>query len=594
MGEKACMAFDYGTKDVDVTDYRYLPENNFQFKLVTGMKDKINIMVTAPFIDLRNREISVNGKLIDNGMRVFNDATDGEDVTIKELNNGDIITIGDVKDSKIIDIAEFKLRQPVTEKSVNIMDFECVNMESYCNEKVSEDWNEDSWAGLVPGKHYAAGVPFLVTDEQLNDGKNVIIAGNNIVSVPVNSQSAALFLFYQVTPDKKPDYHKGEQVGTYTIVYEDGDREEVPVKIGIQALTGFLRRHWSIDMAAYQPKKPKKIDRVEFKGEPIVFALTVKKQMTDDLKTQLANITQLNKTRKRDEIIKANYAKGLIKDVVEDNILTCQNITKPVKIEVAIVPPTDTDIELGSKDVKSRIGQIKKIADLLGISLKILSVDEYYNPDIFNAKRFPVAIYAGGQGFMHTYKTPGDGEKILIDYMKNKGFLMCFSTIGSYPFICKLEWNGKLWEDKGPDFFDTYSKKLEIFISGAGRKMGDSLGLEQVPSGEELSFEFNPYQKIFKCFLPKSSIEFTKSMGYLAWRPVSEVGLPSEDIFVPVLVLKNQFGKPYGPGIAYIEHRCKPFSGAKFIYVWGTLFESEYADGIISDALTFAISNLDK
>ena len=589
VGEKACMAFDYGIKDVDITDYHYLPENNFQFKLVNNINKKVNIMVTAPFKDLRNQKVFVNGKLLESNRYVFNDATDGEDVTIKDLDNNDIVTIGDVKNSSVINIEEFKLRTPVFEKSINIMGFDCINIEPYCNAKVNENWNEDSWAGLVPGKHFAEGVPFFITDVQLNNGKNVIIAKDNIVRIPIDSEVSAIFLFGQVTPEKKTDYYKGEVIGKYTIVYEDGEKEEVPIKIGIQALTGFLRRHWSIDMFAYQPKKNKKIKNIEFNGEPMVFALTIKKQMTVELKTELENIVKLNKTRRKEEVIKMNYAKGLIRNVLEDNILTCQSITKNKKIEIAIIPPTDRDIELGSKNIKSRIDQIKKITDLLGISLKILSVDEFYNPAVFNVDKFPVAIYVGGQGFIHTFKSPGDGEKILIDYMKNKGFLMSFSLTGSYPFICKLDWNGKLWEDKGPDFFDIYGTKLEMFISGAGRKMGDSEGLEQYPAGEQLFFEFNPYQKIFKCFLPRVPVEFNKPVDFLLWRPISEVGLPEEDIFVPVLVLRNQYGKPYGSGIAYIEHRCEKFNGAKLIYVWGSIFDTEYADGIISDALTYAV-----
>ena len=81
-----------------MADYAYKPELNCALKLVAreGAKgDPVDITLTAPFRDLRKRQIRINGTALPAGRIEFNQFTDGEDAYIRGVRPGDRITVGE-------------------------------------------------------------------------------------------------------------------------------------------------------------------------------------------------------------------------------------------------------------------------------------------------------------------------------------------------------------------------------------------------------------------------------------------------------------------------------------------------------------------
>jgi len=197
----------------------------------------------------------------------------------------------------------------------------------------------------------------------------------------------------------------------------------------------------------------------------------------------------------------------------------------------------------------------------VGLDVKELSWQEVVNSNIFNAKNFPITVYAGHENYTQTVKKKGDVDKAILKYLEDGGTLMVLSA-ESFPFF---------YNEKGKMVFSTLKFGLPIQV-----------GWENPPADVKLSFQID--NKKLKG-LPES-VEFPKT-GDLRWRPCVWKENNNGDIYYPLARLKDNTGRSYGDGIAYIEHKVSSPKNAKIIYSWMRM-----TDILDMDDLLFAIFSL--
>lgn len=345
-------------------------------------------------------------------------------------------------------------------------------------------------------------------------------------------------------------------------------------------------------MFTFEIKKDAVVSEIRIKCRFPVFAVTAAREKTQRSSDSLASIEKEQKEALEKTIAEAKY-------IAQRDALTakCKDIVakaqarKPVKI--CLIPPRGDIIPVSNLEADPGklwpIGNvIKKVAEDLGIQVDTPKPAEFIDQALFNPANYPIAIYMGHEEYIRTYKTENDGEDAVLNYLKNGGFLIVAGPGGTYPFFYPMDYSGGKWDTKFKKPAD-FGRQFELFICGSGAKKGESKGFESPPSDEILAFKINKNQKIFS-LLPQT-IPYPKEPDP-RWRPVSGEGLPTEDEYIPVYNLENDSGEPYGQGIALIKHGCADFKGASVLYFWGSLLDTQYAEGMILEAIAYAVQQV--
>lgn len=293
-GEKAAIAFCKGTRDYDISDYCYEQEANFSFKVVNLRPDKtsgtIDIMVSAPNRDLRNKKIYVNNIEIPADRYEFNERTDGEDVYIWGVKPGDIIRVGELKQQKPFELKEIKVFSNPTDTFISMYNFECVNLAGFSNYAPELGWwKENSWFGLVPGEHWVYGVPLFITDPQLNNDKSIVEGNKKPITIPVNRSAKALF-FFVGTLDS--DYDGYKSLGRFKIEYAGGEIETVDANEPIFAdITCYMPlRNWTLYVVMHRTN-PAVIKNITVEKGKLI-ALTLGNESSKDIESVLARLQE--------------------------------------------------------------------------------------------------------------------------------------------------------------------------------------------------------------------------------------------------------------------------------------------------------------
>jgi hypothetical protein len=179
-----------------------------------------------------------------------------------------------------------------------------------------------------------------------------------------------------------------------------------------------------------------------------------------------------------------------------------------------------------------------------GATLQRVNWADLIDPKIFNASNCPVLIYIGGEHYNSSVKVTDDVARALVSYLRQGGFLVSLPT-GTWPLL-----------------YDDSRKGVPHGITDT-LALGVDNGFEQPPAGAQLNF----HAKTNVLFGLPATAPFLTT-GDLRWRPASRTRVPVNDIYVPLIQLKDSTGKFHGDAVAYVEHRVLPLSPGKSIYVW--------------------------
>ncbi|MFW6169763.1 MAG: endo-1,3-alpha-glucanase family glycosylhydrolase [Planctomycetota bacterium] len=187
-----------------------------------------------------------------------------------------------------------------------------------------------------------------------------------------------------------------------------------------------------------------------------------------------------------------------------------------------------------------------------GVALDELSWRDVTSPDRFNARKFPVVLYAGYEDYRRTHSDQGDVDQHVTRYLKEGGMLVAMPS-GPFPFY---------YNQKGETVNSAARFGLPV-MSGVGNPVNAPTGWETPPEGLDFTFHFQT-EKLEGI---SATAPFPEE-GDARWRPISDQSLKDEDVYIPLATLRDDTGRYWGDGIAYVEHRATAPPGGKGLYVW--------------------------
>jgi len=219
---------------------------------------------------------------------------------------------------------------------------------------------------------------------------------------------------------------------------------------------------------------------------------------------------------------------------------------------IALIPPADN---------APAQALVRTVAGRVGLPVDVLSPEDFVNPAVFNAQRYPLAVFTGHERYAYTIKETGDGAKALLRYLHEDGTLLVAGIC--WPLYRPYDWDGKDWQRSqgGPPTFggqdDPYlAEQMRRFNQNADSSFNRQLGLNISGEGTQ-QFE-KPEETVTFVRLPNADLRWTADVPYPApggdmrYRPVS-TSLPFPGLRIePLITLKGESGTDYGPAFAFV------------------------------------------
>ncbi len=420
--------------------------------------------------------------------------------------------------------------------SVSGEKFFIVNLAPHCNRTLYANWDDPkSFAGLIPGKRWVLGIPFIIVDPVLNNGKSIV----RDTDVPVNAR--ANFIFALIA-NPQPD-------ALLILRFTDGSEQKFSLADAVPVITAHPPLYnWHLDMVVIRTGRRTQdegrvVKAIRVEGADL-FALTLSMHSEDELRETL---TLLN--RRREQWQEEQKIVAQLRELRE--------VLSPLKGRVAAlpVPPPDSAQSHPLFSLLSKAGLTEHWI--------LLSPSQLVDENFFTAQRFPVAFYLSGERFYYTVGRQNDAVEAVRKFLRDGGILLVFA---SQPF---------------PFFYDQSGKPV-----GNAEAFGLPVrgGWEKPPQGIKLTFHRNPNQNIVPNL--SETIPFPTE-GDLRWRPiVKPKGVEGVDfVYTPILTLRDDRGNEYGDGAAVLEYRTGDFAAGRLVYVWHTLWQTEAKLPLLTDLL---------
>jgi hypothetical protein len=188
----------------------------------------------------------------------------------------------------------------------------------------------------------------------------------------------------------------------------------------------------------------------------------------------------------------------------------------------------------------------------------MLSPDQLIDPAFFNARRFPVALYADGEEYLHTVHTPGDAADAVVRYVHEGGTLLLLAP-GPFP----------MYVARGPGFSrpDPLTVRLGLPLYNA----------IETPPHDRLAIAMVPGQTVLRGVPP--SLPYPPGDPRL--RSIDRRRVPPEAKYTPIYTVRGASGQDYGDAAGLIEF---PNGGGRILYVWGGLLRDPDHDFPIAEA----------
>ncbi|MBI3920562.1 MAG: hypothetical protein HY318_04005, partial [Armatimonadetes bacterium] len=540
-GEKAAMAFCKEGNHTTVRDYRAAAGGNCSFRIVSWLSDEFDLMVTFPFADLRGK--TVVRKRNDDASIVVPVSFDERPDTLllRQVANGDVVTIGEVPAEASVLACSVSVPRAVGPRQVE--GFHAVDFSRNANHELPEVWDDNaSFAGLPKGERSIFRVPFWF------NLRGPITARDAHVPVDVK----ATHLFCLVT---------GLKAGSRLTVRFANGSSEAPVGKAVPVVSGWPQCFdWHADLVA-----------LDTGGREI---LSVWPQGCD----LLAVTTTMKATKELTPVFAAVETRRKLLVAQQASLEELKRLAQPMSafsghLAILPVPPPST---------ASSSSFVKMLRQARAIDyFRILSPEEMVSSTVLDPAQYFLAVDVGGENYYQNVNGKEDGDRAIQGYLRGGGTLLVLSP-GPFPFY---------YNEKGTPVVS--APKFGLPIAGSGlENRQDKLegvkvsGWEKPPVGAKLTFEVNTTPKI----LPDLPAKFPfPTEGDPRWRPIVNV-VSEQDVYTPLLTLKDGKGQSYGDGGAIIEFKSGDLKGGRVVYVWGPLLSNEkYGSAILRGLLNHVL-----
>ncbi len=217
----------------------------------------------------------------------------------------------------------------------------------------------------------------------------------------------------------------------------------------------------------------------------------------------------------------------------------------------------------------SSSGAAANFAAITGLDQKwhALTESELVDGVTLRATNYPLAFYLGGESYVKTVTTTGDGKAAITNYLASGGTLVVLAS-GPFPLYYGYGPN----DQAGPADPLLPALGLPIYVA-----------FEQPPT--TLSMVVSTNQSILHS-VPQV---FPFPTGDQRLRPVNRSQVSGANRYVPWLTVTNFAGQGYGDAACFIEFGTGPAKGGKVIYIWSTLLSSPQGPALMADAVSWIV-----
>ncbi len=527
-GERAAMAFNKNGRHTTIKDYRYTHRGNLEFTVATKLPS-LDLSLTVPYVDITRRKVAV----VRGGGRIEKDPEITPRVLwsciIRDIRDGDRVVVGEpntaspmlptkpafVVDSLAGTLARDARLLPVTG------DWE-----------PSRDWSDQkSWAGVPEGRLWAYGIPFAMPA----CGSSGVVTKPSAFAKPVHS-AAAIALLYNAGAGAPP-----------ALRFADGTVAPVDTALESVAWRAWPPIYGNRLVVALAATGGKAVVGIEPSGRQVWAASAI----VDMPRAANGSAVRLDELTAR---LKAGAQEWAVARREEQ---AAQELGK----ELAAVP--DGSVAFLPPAVGGAAANLIAKARLMGKTV-LLSADQLADPATFNAKRFRVAVYAGGEDYVHTVKTPGDGAEALVRYVREGGTLV---LVANQPH--------PLFYASGPGFHraEPLTERLGAGIRNAiEQAVSPAPGID-VADGQDV--------------LRGLPAHLAYPPGDPRLRSITRASLPADARYRPIYSVRGKDGKDYGDAAGLIENAL---GAGRILYIWDGLSRTDAAPAISEAVVRFIMA----
>jgi len=581
VGERAAMAFCAGTTAVNVADYRFHPPAGLRFRLINTAGRPVDVIVTAPKRRIAGQPMLVNGKRLTDARYREYPQTGGEDILVRGLNDGDVVQIGQVGPGQAEVLPQPRYRSRPTGALTRHGGFACMNLYPFCDLALDQRWREGDWFRLIPGPCSPCGVTFDLVDAALNAGRGAMDC-RQPRRIPVRAAGDALYFLCGLTNAEREEMLAGgrSELGQVDVAYADGSSQVAKLTLGIDGcpLNGLPIKRFRADMSVVRARAAR-IDHVTVNG-PRLLAMTVASgpgaaALAEELR------------QRNDRQVQADAASLAAQQ-------QCQTLVTRWRAELrdrlggrmpwlALLPPFDG----------GTIRRVRAACRELGALAVPISRERLLEAGVDPAV-FPVAAYTASETYVTDPQDPDRARQRYLDYLRKGGFLVSACLAAPFAFPQKLNDTGQWVADTDAVFraprLHLFGEDLELCVAHPAKTWADCVPFERPEKPDELELRLNLNQQVVAS--PPRAIAWT-DRGNLdeRYRPISGAALAEGDRFTPIYSLYDQAGRDYGAAVALIEHGCRQFAGAKALYLWNGLVDSDrpQAGQLLAEALRYSV-----
>lgn len=530
-GAQACIAFDRGTLNRDIADYRTDGNGNCSFRIVSGNSTFFDATFCYPYVDISRLPVTRRRgtQFLTLGPSLLQHPPQSpSSLYFIQLMHGDIVTIGTgaTNEPTIPSTTPLAYDDSDTRPRTNGLFVSSPLAGDYL---LPQDWtNLNSFAGLIPGLRWSCGVPYV---QGLRAATNRVPAGA--------SGAYAAVVAYSPPPDQT-------LTAAPKLILDDGSSLPLSGRpaLGWRAWPMPFERRVLLDYALLPP------------GRSL--------EQVDPVGTLAMSYTLFNGGQSAWQPVQSdlsNSAAAFLLEEQQREMLAAlrTNFSQLPAGKIALLP-LDTS------------GAAANFAALTGLNLKWRALTESQLVDgvTFTASRFPVAFYLGSENYVKTVITDGDAKAAVTRYLAGGGTLVVLAS-GPFPFYYGYGPNDQ------PGQPDPLLPALGLPIYNA---------FEQAPP--DLSMVVTTNQTILRSV----PAVFPFPPGDPRLRPVNRSQVSSAHRYVPWLTVTNFAGQGYGDAACYIEFGAGPAKSGKILYLWSSLLSGPQGQALMADAVSWILNAL--
>jgi hypothetical protein len=526
-GDRACIAFTKNGTASDVADYRTAGNGACAFRMVSSRAGPLDVSFSYPFVDLSALTVTrvrAGQTNVLAGSQIIRPLQSPSSLYLSQLQDGDVVTIGAMPSSVPVLTFDTSLeyRETNTPPKTNGL---FVSLPVPGNYLLPQDWTDlNSFAGVVAGEHWNHGVPYQQGWRATTNAAVLSAPGATVVLVayaptPTDTltRSPALVL----------DDEAGLALGGHPVLVWRGS----PVIFKQKLLMDYAVLPAGRSLARVNPNGTLVMGVTAFTGSPSAW---------QPFQTALSNASTAfveEETQSQAVLaLRASYAQ------------------LPAG-RIALLP-------------MNTAGPAANFAAATGLDKKWdrISEPQLVDTNGFNAARYPLAFHLGGENYVKTVATDGDGKAAITRYLAAGGTLVVLAS-GPFPF----------YYGYGPADLPGPADPL---LPALGMPFQ---GFEQAPPG--MLMQRNTNQTI----LQSVPALFPFPPGDPRLRAINSAAVNGANRYLALVRALDANGNNYGDAAAFLAFRTGPARNGKVVYVWSSLLAGPQGQAIMVDVVSWIL-----